>query len=536
MRTLCAKALVGVSALALTVAGVAGDYSHGQNYYLHRGFATLHQLPRAGTGRLLKVSFFSSALNREANYVAYPPPGDTPARRYPVYHLLHGIVPMARAQRANGASVQYAIYPGGHDWSLWYPRLNQMPILASGAFTTAPLRVAVAPLHKLKPPAKARARRLEGGRRETRPRQLQAQSGRTHATEARPPRQRSARPGLVLIGALLLALVSAAMINLGFVLQHRGLAHRREPSRSVFMAALRSRAWLSGQALGWVGFAAQIVAVAIAPLSLIQAFAAGSLAVTVPLAARAFGYRVGLVQLLAVFVIAVSLLSLPIGFSHRHDHLHSGAMIGAAVLVSLAALALASRPRASTRAIAAGLCYGVADAAIKAESLALRIHGVGALLSGWTVLAGLATFGGFVCFQAALRDGPAVNTISLMTAFTALAALALGVLSFGESLGTSPAATVAHLAAIALVLASVTPLARVQQQLADAGGCAPQPNPGTNTGPPLATLVRARAATTRRPAAARSARYSRSPALLDRGVTRRSGNPVRLRCRLRARP
>ncbi len=654
MRRLCAKALIGVSALALTVAGVAGAYSYGQNYYLHRGFATLQQLPRAGTGRLLKVSFFSRALNREASYLAYLPPGYTPARRYPVYYLLHGmpgrpqvfidianmdvrvdnqlslgqvqpmilvypdgriggnnysdsewantsagsfeayvmevvrevdvrfstmryrqdrviggfsaggygainialhqlstfasvqvwsgyftqtrsgvfsgathatlrynspidyvssvsstiareglrvymfvgrddesrrqIVPIARALRANGASVQYAIFPGGHDWSVWYPRLNQMLILASGAFTHAPLPVAVAPLHKLKPPAKARARRFEGGRRRTRPRQLQVQSIRTHAAEARPPRRRPARHGLVLISALLLALVSAAMINLGFVLQHRGLAHPREPSSSAFMAALRSRAWLSGQALGWVGFAAQIVAVAIAPLSLIQAFAAGSLAVTVPLAARAFGYRVGLVQLLAVFVIAVSLLSLPIGFSHRHDHLHSGAMIGVAVLVSLAALALASRPRASTRAIAAGLCYGVADAAIKADSLALRMHGGGALLSGWTVLAGLATFGGFVCFQAALRDEPAVNTISLMTAFTALAALALGVLSFGESLGTSPAATVAHLAAIALVLACVAPLARVQQQLADASGRALQPNPASNTGPPLATL------------------------------------------------
>jgi len=317
---------------------------------------------------------------------------------------------------------------------------------------------------------------------------LHVQSIRTQTTEARPVERRPARRGLVLVAALLLALVSAAMINLGFVVQHRALARAGESSGSGLMGALRSRAWLSGQALGWAGFAGQIVAVAVAPLSLIQAFAAGSLAVTVPLAARAFGYRVGLVQVLAVCVVAVSLLSLPIGFSHRHDHLQSGALISAALVVSLAALALASRPRASTRAIAAGLCYGVADAAIKADSLALRIHGSGALLSGWTVLAGLATFGGFVCFQNSLREEPAVNTISLMTAFTALAALALGVLAFGESLGTSPAATVVHLAAIALVLASVVPLARAQQHMADTGGNAPEPKPDSSAGPLRATL------------------------------------------------
>ncbi len=675
MRRLRAKALIGVSTLALTAAGVAGAYSYGQNYYVHRGFATLVQLPRAGTGRLLRVSFFSRALNRQASYLAYLPPGYDPARRYPVYYLLHGmpgrpqvfidianmdvrldnqlslghvapmilvypdgriggstysdsewantaagsfeafvmevvhnvdrhfstlrdrqdrviggfsaggygainialhqlstfasvqvwsgyftqtrsgvftgataaalrynspidyvarvsstiakqglrvnmfggrgdessrqIVPMARALQAGGAGVQYAVYPGGHDWSVWYPRLNQMLILASGAFTHAPPRIAAAPRHKLRTRPQARARRFEGGRRRTRSRQLRVQPLRAHAIGSGPLRRRPARRGLVLIGALLLALVSAAMINLGFVLQHRGLIRARESSGGSFMAALRSRAWVSGQALGWIGFGAQIVAVAIAPLSLIQAFAAGSLAITVPLAARAFGYRVGLVQLLAVLVIAVSLLSLPIGFSHRHDHLHSGALIGAALLISLAALALASRPRASTRAIAAGLCYGVADAAIKADSLALRIHGGGALLSGWTVLAGLATFGGFVCFQAALRDEPAVNTISLMTAFTALAALALGVFAFGESLGTSTAAAVMHLAAIALVLACVAPLARVQQQLADAGGHPPEPHPGRTTGAPLATLggdTRQDAGSDRVPAATRAIR------------------------------
>ena len=146
------------------------------------------------------------------------------------------------------------------------------------------------------------------------------------------------------------------------------------------------------------------------------------------------------------------------------------AMAGAAVLGPVAG--------SITQAIAAGVLYGAADAAIKADAVALRVHGVGGLLSGWTVLAGLCTFGGFLCLQAALRRSDAVRPISLMTAFTALTAAGLGVVAFGEPFGTTPPASVAHGVAIVLVLACVWPLARAQQRLivpVSAVGSAEQP-------------------------------------------------------------
>src|SRR6202007_1021695 len=89
-----------------------------------------------------------------------------------------------------------------------------------------------------------------------------------------------------MIGGLLLALTSAALINIGFLLQHRGL--RRTGGGGILgqlWRALHDPVWLSGQALGWAGFIAQVVAVAVAPLSLVQAFAAGGLALSVPVAA-----------------------------------------------------------------------------------------------------------------------------------------------------------------------------------------------------------------------------------------------------------
>ncbi|HZE05846.1 MAG TPA: alpha/beta hydrolase-fold protein, partial [Solirubrobacteraceae bacterium] len=42
--------------------------------------------------------------------------------------------PMAAALHAVGAHVRFAIYPGGHSWNLWSPRVDQMLTMASRFF------------------------------------------------------------------------------------------------------------------------------------------------------------------------------------------------------------------------------------------------------------------------------------------------------------------------------------------------------------------------------------------------------------------
>jgi enterochelin esterase-like enzyme len=603
MTRLLAKVGAVLCAVALLAVGLAGAYSYGRNYDLHRGFSKLVQLPRAGTGRLEAVRFYSPALHRNAGYLVYLPPHYSPARHYPVYYLLHGMpgqprvfvdianmdvrldnqlslgharpmilvypdgriggsvfsdsewantpagafesyvievmhnvdqrfatiahrqdriiggfssgaygainialhhlsdfanvqtwsgyftqtrtgafahasqatlaynspiqyvgrvrkvlarypfrvymlvgrsdgssrqqVPMARALQSAGAEVQYRFYPGGHDWSVWYPRLNQMLDLASRDVVHPPAVLAAVALRHAAPRASARP---------VLPR----------------PHHRSQ---LRLVAALMLALISTALVNIGFVLQQRGHARARRRGRGGLASAFREPTWLSGQVVGWVGFGGQIVAVALAPLTLVQAFSAGSLALSVPLAARVFGHRVRGPQLAAIAVIAVSLISLPIGFGGGHGHFHPGLLIGLALLVVLAGALLAPRGGSAALAIAAGAFYGAADAAIKAASIGVRFHSM-SVLTGWTLLAGLCTLGGFVAFQGALRDGDEVQPLTLMNAFTALAAVGLGMAAFGEPLGSSPAVGVLHGLAIGLVLVCVRPLAGVQQQLA----------------------------------------------------------------------
>ena len=634
MRKLTVTASILLAAASMSVLGLSGAYGYGHDYYVHRGFAALVQLPRAGTGRLLAINYYSTALHRRADYLVYLPPGYSSHRRYPVDYLLHGMPgqpkvfvdianmdvrldnqlalghtrpmilvypdgrigssilsdsewantpsgnyesyvievmhnvdqrfstlarrqdraiggfsagaygalnialhhlsdfanvqswsgyftqtrsgvfavadaatlaynsplsrvvtlgrslfayplrvylfagrsdpasrqqqPMVNSLRAYGAQVQAKLYPGGHDWSVWYPRLNQMLDLASLDFT-----------RRIIPgdsgPASGRARPAPGGPL------LSAVRSPAAAMAPSTPLQRNLRgpsSELRLLGALSLALISAALINLGFVLQQRGHSHALAHGRQSLTDGFRDRSWLIGQGVGWVGFAGTIIAVGLAPLTLVQAFSAGGLALSVPLAARLVGQSVTREQLVAIAIIAICLASLPVGFAAGHGHLHTGVLIGAAMLAMAGGALLGARAGSITQSIAAGVLYGAADAAIKADAVAVRIYGMGGLLSGWTVLAGLCTFGGFLCFQAALRRSDAVRPLSLMTAFTAVTAAALGVTAFGEPFGTSAQATVAHGVAIVLVLACVLPLARAHQRLVPGLPAAESAEPG----------------------------------------------------------
>jgi hypothetical protein len=262
--------------------------------------------------------------------------------------------------------------------------------------------------------------------------------------------------------------VAAAAINIGFLLQHRALTGQAGGGSRALIAMLSNRTWLAGQAVGWAGFLGQLFAVALAPLSLVQAFAAGGLAISLPIAARVFGQRVSRSQMLAILVMALALTSLPIALA-SHSTLHGGTLLLMSLIMLTIAAAIGVTGGSAAQAIAAGCSYAVADAAIKAISTGWHSHGFAALVSVWTVLAAVGTFAGFLAFQSSLRRGSAVVAISLMTVFAALGALACGILAFGEALGTGPSATVVHLLAISLVLMSVPLLAKGQQRIAGSG-------------------------------------------------------------------
>jgi len=460
----------------------------------------LHNLPVFGSVEVWSGYFretrsgpFAHATARELyrnSPIEYVSAISAQLRRYPLRAFIYAgasdpvhrfVATMAAKLRAAGADASAAVYPGGHDWRLWnahmaamlelasawlYESFHRPPAVGGGAPPTGPGRVSGGAASNgaaaNRPTASGPARFAAATAPLRRPPLLR------HAAAPR-----SSSPALALLGGLLLALASAALINLGFLLQHRGLA-RAAGKRGALRAALANRTWLLGQGLGWAGFLAQMVAVSLAPLSLVQAFAAGGLALSVPLAAGLFGHRISRPQQLAVLAMAGGLACLPVALRARHDHLDPASLAALLAALAVAGAATSLAHFRSARALAAGFFYGGADAAIKAISLGWRAHGTEALLSAWTAVAALGTFAGFLAFQSALRRAQPVSAISLMTAASTLAALGCGLLAFGESLGRGQAAVLGHVAAIALVLCCVPVLAAAQLQLAGSASRAPR--------------------------------------------------------------
>lgn len=111
-----------------------------------------------------------------------------------------------------------------------------------------------------------------------------------------------------------LALAASLSQSGGYLFQHLSAAVRppvsiRRPIRTL-EAMLTAPWWRVGLMLAIAGFLLHLAALALAPISLVQAFVAGGLAMAVPLAARVFGHHLTRSETRAVFLMAASLAAL----------------------------------------------------------------------------------------------------------------------------------------------------------------------------------------------------------------------------------
>jgi hypothetical protein len=276
---------------------------------------------------------------------------------------------------------------------------------------------------------------------------------------------------------LALALIASLALNGSFLLQHVGAVDAPEVTPVHPVATLRgllaSPRWTAGLALGLSGWALHVAALDLAPLSLVQAFVAGGLALTVPAGRRWLGNRLRGSEALAVMAMAAGLVVLSLGAPATPDTggFDSGtlALFLAADAALAAALVMVPLPigRAEALGAAGGLLYGAADVAIKVLT---GVHGPGGVIrSPWLAVAAVATIGAFFCFQRGLQIGRAVPVIALMTAGTYIVSIAAGLAILGEPFGTGLDAAF-HLSAFVLVVTCATMLARAQARMVTPDG------------------------------------------------------------------
>jgi hypothetical protein len=272
-----------------------------------------------------------------------------------------------------------------------------------------------------------------------------------------------------------LAIASSLALNAGYLLQHLGAAvapavHVRRPVAAV-RGLLRSPLWVLGMSTNLFGSVLHIGALAVAPLSLVQAFSAAGLALVVPVSARVARSPLHRAERVAVAAIVAALAVLaisPATTSIRPASAGPPLLFLGLALIVVAALAATRGPRrAAALALIAGLLYGLSDAATKGFTDAAGHGLVGAVLSPWPPVIVALCVAAFFALQRGLQLGAAATVVVLMTAAMNVAAVAAGVVVFAESFGAQTGIAAMHLLAMVVIAAASWRLASVQARLGE---------------------------------------------------------------------
>jgi hypothetical protein len=264
---------------------------------------------------------------------------------------------------------------------------------------------------------------------------------------------------------LLLALGCALASNLGLLCKYRGAVrapevHFGRPLKSA-AALFRSRWWAIGFAIATGAWCLHVAALAIAPLSLVQAVVAGGIALLALPARLWFGIAIGRRELAGLLLSAAGLAFLALtaeGAQRAHGEYSSQMMISfESAAIALGAMLVLSGTRGGRRhgalmlAAAAGLLLGVSGVAIKALAAPVLADPL-SLLSPWTLIAALAGVGAFYALARSLQLGEPLSVMVISSVAANAAAILGGVIVFADPVGSDALGVIARSAAFAAVI------------------------------------------------------------------------------------
>ncbi len=274
---------------------------------------------------------------------------------------------------------------------------------------------------------------------------------------------------------ILLALACAFTTNLAFLYKHRGavaapLVHVHHPLRSA-RGLFRSRWFAIGMLVAVGAWVLHVGALALAPMSVVQAVLAGGVVMLAVMAERIFGFAVGPRQWAGLGLTALGLVLLGITLPAVHGAQSQFSLPGMiafeAGMVAVGALLIIGKRIGAPDhhhgvmlGAAAGLLFGVSDVAIKAITGLVGEEGLWiALLSPWTLVAAAASVVAFYASARGLQEGEAVPVIALTGTAANVTGIAGGIIVFGDPLpGDALGIVVQGLAfALVIVAAALTP-------------------------------------------------------------------------------
>jgi drug/metabolite transporter (DMT)-like permease len=271
---------------------------------------------------------------------------------------------------------------------------------------------------------------------------------------------------------ILFALFCAVATNVGFLLKHRGACAApdvsvKHPLRSA-VGLFRSKWFAIGMLVALVAWVFHVAALAMAPLSVVQAVIAGGLVFLTVLAERYFGCSVGTRQWAGVGLTALGLVLLAVTLPHHGGH-SSYSVVGMvafeSALLALGTFLVLSKKLDSHAhhgvmlGTAAGILFGVSDVAIKAMTTSMGTGGGIGVLSPWLITCIAASVIAFYASARGLQKGEAVPVITLTSAAANVTAISGGILVFGDPMPGDPIGIVIQSFAFVLVIvaAALTP-------------------------------------------------------------------------------
>jgi drug/metabolite transporter (DMT)-like permease len=271
---------------------------------------------------------------------------------------------------------------------------------------------------------------------------------------------------------ILLALGCAIATQLGFLYKHRGaneapcvdVRHPLACGKSLFM----SKWFAIGMGIACGAWLLHVVALALAPMSVVQAVLSTGVVMLAVLAERIFGFDVGPRQWAGVAMTAAGLLLLIITLpsaSGAHSAYSLAGMISFEAGMLAIGFLLISGPHLGAPdhhhgvmlGAAAGTLFGVSDVAIKALT---GLGGVAdVLVSPWLAIAAIASVVAFYASARGMQDGDAVPVIAATSTAANVSCILGGIVVFGDPMPSDTIGIVLQGFAFTLVViaALVTP-------------------------------------------------------------------------------
>ena len=262
------------------------------------------------------------------------------------------------------------------------------------------------------------------------------------------------------------ALACAFATNLGFLYKYRGandapmvsMAHPWRSAADLF----RSKWFAIGMAVAVGAWGLHVAAMAMAPMSVVQAVLSGGVVLLAVMAERLFGYSVGPRQWWGVALTAAGLVLLGVTLpatNSAHSQFSLAGMISfEAGMVAVGALLVAGKRIGAPvhhhgvmLGAASGILFGVSDIAIKAVTGLVGTHGMAAFLSPWMLVIAAASIAAFYASARGLQDGEAVPVITVTATASTVTCIAGGILVFGDPLAGNAFGLAVQMLAFALV-------------------------------------------------------------------------------------